>query len=140
MNGSHNSSSTVLAEQSSVGELVAQASQQLSQLVRQEMRLAQVELVGKAKLAGIGAGLFGGAGLIAFVALQVLAAAAVAALSLVWVVWAAALIAAAGLLVVAGIVALVAKSEMSRAFPPVPQTAIESVKADVDMLTERAHR
>jgi len=136
MTGSHDSSS---AEQSSVGELVAQASQQLSRLVRQEMRMAQAELAGKAKRAGIGAGLFGGAGLIAFVALQVFAAAAVAALSLVLAVWAAALIAAAGLLVLAGIVALAAKSETSRAFPPVPQTAIENVKADVSMLTERAH-
>jgi len=73
------------------------------------------------------------------VALQALAAAAIAGLALVLAVWAAALIVAASLLAVAGIVALAAKSEMTRALPPVPQEAIANVKADVDMLTERAH-
>jgi Putative Actinobacterial Holin-X, holin superfamily III len=139
MIGSDRDGLTGAAEQDSVRALVVQASEQLSQLVRQEMRLAQAEIVGKAKRAGIGGGLFGGAGLIVFVALQVLAAAAVAALSLVVAVWAAALIVAGGLLAVAGVVALAAKSEMGRALPPVPQEAIANVKADVDMIKERAH-
>ena len=73
------------------------------------------------------------------VALQALAAAAIAGLALVLAVWAAALIVAGGLLVVAGIVALAAKSEIGRALPPTPLVAMESVRADVEMLTERAH-
>jgi uncharacterized membrane protein YqjE len=50
-----------------VGDLVQQLSHQTAALVRQEMRLAQVELQEKGKRAGIGAGMFGGAGLVAHV-------------------------------------------------------------------------
>jgi hypothetical protein len=49
--------------QEPVGELVQRASQQLSQLVRDEMRLAQAEMTEKGKRFGKGGGLFGGAGL-----------------------------------------------------------------------------
>src|SRR3954451_7621274 len=48
-----------------LGELVQQASQQTAKLVRQEIRLAQVELQEKGKRAGIGIGAFGSAGVIA---------------------------------------------------------------------------
>src|ERR671918_560154 len=48
-----------------VGELVNQLSQQTSTLIRQELRLAQTELQEKGKRMGIGAGMFGGAGLVA---------------------------------------------------------------------------
>jgi len=43
----------------SVGTLVKQGTEQLSQLVRQELKLAQAELTRKGKRAGIGGGLFG---------------------------------------------------------------------------------
>lgn len=42
---------------------MSQLSTDNSQLVRDELRLAQVEVTGKAKQAGIGAGLFGVAGM-----------------------------------------------------------------------------
>ncbi len=47
-----------------VGDLVRQLSEQLSVLVRDEIRLAQLELTRKGKKAGIGAGLLGGSGLV----------------------------------------------------------------------------
>jgi hypothetical protein len=47
-----------------VGELVQQLSEQTSRLVREELRLAQLELAQKGKRAGLGVGLFGGSGLL----------------------------------------------------------------------------
>lgn len=46
----------------SVAELIQQATAQTQTLVRDEIRLAQLELTEKGKQAGLGAGLFGGAG------------------------------------------------------------------------------
>jgi hypothetical protein len=124
----------------SVGNLVKEASEELSTLVRQEVRLAQLELAAKGKRAKLGGGLFGGAGVVGFIGLQALAAAAIAALSRVLPVWAAALIVAGALLVLAAILALAGKKEISRATPPTPQAAIGSVKADLETIRERAHR
>src|SRR5882757_1795257 len=84
-----------------VGELVQRASQQLSQLVREEMRLAQAEMTQKGKRFGVGGGLFGGAGLVGVLALQALAATVIATLALALPVWASALIVTAVLAVIA---------------------------------------
>jgi len=127
----------------SAGELVAQASRQISELVRQELTLAKVELVDKGKHAGVGTGLFGGAGVIAFYGGAVLIAAAVAAVALALPVWLAALIIGAALMIVAGVLALTGRKQFRRAVPPMPEKAAESVKTDVkeikDHLSER-HR
>jgi hypothetical protein len=53
------------AAEASISELMTQLSSQTSRLVRDEMRLAQKEFVESAKNAGIGAGLFSAAGLVA---------------------------------------------------------------------------
>jgi hypothetical protein len=124
----------------SVGELVSRATQQMSQLVREEMRLAQAEMAQKGKRFGIGGGLFGGAGLLAFIGLEALAATAVAALTLTLSVWASALIVAGVLLALAGVLALVGKKEVSRATPPAPEQAIAGVKADVAAIKEKTKR
>ena len=47
-----------------VGELVRELSEQTATLVRKELQLAQLEMTEKGKRAGIGAGLFGGAGVV----------------------------------------------------------------------------
>ena len=75
-----------------MGELFKQLSEDLSALVRQELRLAQAEMTEKGKRAGIGAGMFGGAGLIGVMALGTLSACLVAALAEAMDVWLAALI------------------------------------------------
>ena len=46
-----------------IGELVARISDDTVRLVRDEIRLAQAEMIQKAKAAGVGAGMFGGAGI-----------------------------------------------------------------------------
>jgi hypothetical protein len=48
-----------------VGELVQELSQQTATLVRQELQLGQLEMKEKGKRAGVGAGLIGGAGVVA---------------------------------------------------------------------------
>jgi uncharacterized membrane protein YqjE len=123
-----------------VGELVRRASQQLTELVRGEMRLAQAEMKEKGRRYGKGGGLFGGAGLVGFLALQALVATAIAALAVPLPVWAAALIVTAVLGVIAAVLALVGKKEVGRAAPPAPQKTIHSVKADMAEIKESAKR
>ncbi|WP_229925050.1 phage holin family protein [Streptomyces sulfonofaciens] len=124
----------------SVGVLVSRASEQVSQLVRQEFQLAQVEMRQKGKRFGIGGGLFTGAGLMAFLALQALVAAAIAAVTVVLPVWAAALVVVGALLLIAGALGIAGRLEMRRAAPAAPRQAIASVKTDVAELKEAAHR
>ncbi|GAA3934126.1 phage holin family protein [Actinomadura viridis] len=123
-----------------VGELVSRATQQLSDLVRAELRLAAAEIKDKGKHAGAGAGLFGGAGVMALYGGGALVAAAIAAISLALPVWAAALIIGGFLLLVAGILALMGRSQTSRGFPPMPERALESARQDMAEIRERAHR
>ncbi|MFE4211260.1 phage holin family protein [Streptomyces goshikiensis] len=124
----------------SVGDLVSRASQQISELVREEMQLARAEMTQKGKRFGAGGGLFGGAGLVGFLAVQSLAAAAIAALALLLPVWASALITTALLAAVAAVMAAAGKKQIAKAGTPAPEQAIDSVKADVAEIKEAAHR
>lgn len=120
------------ADALSTGELVSRLSQDISQLVRDELRLAQAEVSGKAKKAGLGAGMFGGAGVLAWFGFGVLLAAVVLALALAMPAWLAALIVAVVLFVAAGVAALLGKRQVSQATPPVPERTVANVKQDVD--------
>ena len=123
------------ATDASMGELMSQLSTQTSRLIRDEMRLAQKEFQESAKHAGIGAGLFSVAGLLAFFGFATLIAAAVAALSLVLPVWAAALIVGVVLFAIAGIAALIARNQAREVTPAAPRT-VETVKADIQELKD----
>src|SRR6185312_12292263 len=94
-------------QEPSTGELVKQMSEQVSVLVRDELKLAQLEMTRKGKQAGIGAGLLGGSGLIALYGIGCLLACAIIALSAVVAAWLAALIVGAALLAAAAGAALV---------------------------------
>ncbi|MGI3780076.1 MAG: phage holin family protein [Janthinobacterium lividum] len=124
----------------SVGDLVRNLSEDLSRLVRDEIRLAQAEVSEKAKKAGIGIGAFGGAGVVALYGLGVLIAAAVLGLATALPAWLAALIIGVVLFVIAAIAALVGKKKLKEAGPPVPTRAIETTKADVAEIKESIHR
>src|SRR3954447_25973391 len=126
--------------QEPVGDLVQRASQQLTELVRGELRLAQAEMKEKGKRYGKGGGLFGGAGVVGFLMLQALVATAIAALAVPLPVWAAALIVTAVLGVIAAIMAMSGKKQVDQAAPPAPEQKIENVKAHVAELEEGAHR
>jgi uncharacterized membrane protein YqjE len=125
---------------SSVGELVKDLSEQVSLLVRDELKLAQLEMTRKGKQAGLGVGMLGGSGLVALYAVGCLLACAILAISRVLEPWLAALIVGAALLAVSAIAALLGRSRLKKAAPPVPGEAVDSVKADVNEIKERAHR
>lgn len=122
----------------SIGELISALSAQTSRLVRDEMRLAQKELVQSAKHAGAGAGLFGAAGLLAFFAVASMITAAIAGLAVVLPTWAAALIVGAGLLAVAGVAALISRRQAREVTPAAPQT-VASVKQDLQEVKDARH-
>jgi uncharacterized membrane protein YqjE len=124
----------------SLSELVQQLSNQTSTLVRDEIRLAQLELQEKGKRAGIGAGLFGGSGLVALYGLGALIAAVIMLIATALEPWLAALIVSVGLFALAGILALTGKKQVEEATPPAPEQAIESAKQDIEVVKERAGR
>ncbi|KJK37315.1 membrane protein [Streptomyces variegatus] len=123
-----------------MSELVQRATEQLTDLVRGEMRLAQAEMTEKGKRFGKGGGLFGGAGVLGFVTLQALVATVIAALAVPLPVWAAALIVTGVLAVATGLTALAGRKQVRSATPPAPQRTIDSVKADVAEIKESAQR
>ncbi|GAB1693125.1 phage holin family protein [Krasilnikovia sp. M28-CT-15] len=112
--------------------LIQRASDQLSTLVRSEIALAKAELIEKGKRAGVGAGLFGGAGVVAMYGLGVLITTCIVVLDLFLPLWLAALIMTVVLFAAAGVMALLGRDQLRRATPLEPETAIQSAKADVD--------
>jgi uncharacterized membrane protein YqjE len=121
----------------STGDLVAQLSTQVTRLVRDELRLAQVELQQKGKRAGVGAGLAGAGGVFALFGLAALELAAIVALALVLPLWAAALIVGAAVLLLAGLLGLIGARQVKRGVPPIPEQAIASVQRDAQVIKER---
>jgi uncharacterized membrane protein YqjE len=121
-------------------ELVKQLADQTTSLVRAEVELAKAELSEKGKRAGIGAGLFGGAGVVSLYGVGALIFAAGLGLAKVVDGWLAALIVAVVLFVLAGILALTGRGQVKQAVPPVPEQTVRSVKTDVETVKERAHR
>jgi membrane protein len=131
---SSDSAAPASAQDASLGELVSRVSEQTSRLIRDELRLAQLEMAEKGKKAGIGAGLFGGAGLFALYGLACLVAAAVLGLAGPVPDWLAAIIVGVALFAVAGVAALIGKRQVSAATPPVPEEAVGGVKQDIQTL------
>lgn len=127
-------------EDRSTAELVKHLTEQASTLARQEIRLAQLELQEKGKRAGIGAGAFGAAGVIALYAVGAVIAGLIILLATAVEPWLAAIIVGAVLTLIAGAVALFGKRKVREATPPAPQQAIASVKQDVDVVKESARR
>ena len=126
------------ASEASVAELVRQLSDQTTLLARQEVALAKVELAEKGKRAGLGAGMFGGAGLVGAYAVGAFVAAAIIGLATAVDGWLAAVIVGLVLAAVAGVLALVGKNKVQEATPPLPEEAISSAKQDVETVKARA--
>ena len=130
---------TTHTEQQPTAQLVSQLSEQMSTLVRDELTLARLEMVEKGKRAGTGAGLLGGAGVVALYGLGALLVTIGAALSLVMPVWVAALIVTVVLFAVAGVAALIGKGQVQKAMPLEPKAARESGKRDVEAVKNAIH-
>jgi uncharacterized membrane protein YqjE len=120
-----------------IGDLLKQLSQETTTLVKQELDLAKAEVAQKGQQAGKGAGMFGGAGVMGFLALAALTAALIMAIDKAVPNWAAALIVAAVYALIAGVLALQGRNKVKEATPPVPEQAVESVKEDVQWAKTR---
>ena len=127
-----------LGSEASMAELVRQLSDQTTLLARQEVALAKAELAEKGKRAGVGAGMFGGAGLVGAYAVGAFVAAAILGLATAVDGWLAAVIVGLVLAAVAGVLALVGKNRVQEATPPLPEEAISSAKQDVETVKARA--
>ena len=118
-------------ESQTLGALVHQLSQQIPELVRSEIRLAQAEVAQKGKRAGVGIGMFSVAGLLGFFALATLVTTAILGLAHVVDDWLAALIVAIVLLAAAAVAGLMGKNKVAEAAPPAPEKAIQGIKDDI---------
>lgn len=122
------------AASESLGDLVGQMSEHVSTLMRQEVELAKAEAKEQAKRAGVGAGMFGGAGIGGVMTLLFLSLALMFALGdwldhlgwgalIVGVIWA----------IVALVLYLMGRSKMQE-IEPMPET-VDSVKRIPEVMT-----
>jgi hypothetical protein len=125
--------------EASTSELVKQLSEHVSALVRDELKMARLEMTRKGRFAGLGAGMYGASGLAALYAIACMLAAAIIAIAGVIRPWLAALIVGLVLAVVSAVAALMGRSRMRRATPPMPEQAVEGTKADVEEVKGRMH-
>ena len=127
-------------QEHTTGQLVTMLSEQVSVLVRNELKLARLEMTSKGKQAAFGTGMFGVSGVVAVYGVGCLLACAIIAISGAVAAWLAALIVGAALLTAAGCAALLGKQRLAGAAPPVPEQAVGGVKADIEEIKERTHR
>ncbi len=126
------------ARERPTADLLRELSEQTTTLVRKEIELAKVELVEKGKRAGAGAGLFGGAALLAAFAFGAVTACLILALATAVAGWLAALIVGVVYAAIAGAFALAGRKQVKRATPPIPEQAVETTKEDVEWVKRRA--
>ncbi|HYX86624.1 MAG TPA: phage holin family protein [Gaiellales bacterium] len=122
----------------SMGELTKQLSQDVSELVRRELKLAKTEASAKARKVVSGAVMIGAGVVLALVMVGAVVAAAVMALDIALPDWLSAIIVALVAGIGGGLLALAGMRSIRRATPPVPRETIESVKEDVAWTKERA--
>src|SRR2546421_11942196 len=104
----------------SVGELLRQLSQETTTLVKQELDLAKAEMSEKGRQAGVGAGVFGGAGVSGLLGLIFLSLAIVAAIDTATYAWVAALSVGGLWAVAAGGLGLEGRGEGQQGGTPAP--------------------
>ena len=127
------------SSESSTAELVKQLADQTTALVRQEVELAKAELAEKGKRVGIGAGMFGGAGVLGLYALGALTATLILLLAtLLDQAWLAALIVTVVYGAIAGVLALLGRNKVQEATPAAPERTVETVKEDVEWVKQSA--
>jgi hypothetical protein len=120
-------------DEPTVGQLVANASRDLSSLVRSEIELAKAELKSTAVAAGTGAGMFGGAAFLALLAVILLSIAAAYGLTALGLHPALSfLIVAVAYLLIAAALILIGRRVLGKAKGP--QRAIETSKESVEAL------
>ena len=114
-----------------LGQLVADATHDISSIMRSEVALAKAEMRADAKKAGAGAGMFAAAGVLAFLALiLLLIAAAYGLVALGLSPWLAFLIVALVLLIIGAVLVLVGKRSID-SVQGKPERAIKSTQETI---------
>jgi putative superfamily III holin-X len=119
--------------ETSVGELIGNISNDLSQLFRQEVELAKAELKQEASKAGKAAGMLGGAGFAAYLAVVLLSFALVFALSNVMDPGWAALIVAVIWAIIGAVLYANGRKKLKNV-DPVPRRTVDTIKEDAQWL------
>jgi len=117
----------------SIGDLIGNISDDLSQLFRQEVELAKVELKQEAAKAGKAAGMLGGAGFAGYLVVVLLSFALVAGLSNVMDPGWAALIVAVLWAIIAGVLYLRGRRQL-KTVEPMPRRTVDTIKEDAQWL------
>ncbi len=121
-------------ENGSLGGSAKQVAEHASALARLELELAQLEIKQKIAALGIGAGLAGGALVVALYAVGFLFATIAAGLATTLDLWLSLLIVSVVLFLVVGLLLLLARSRFRKGSPPVPRQAIEEAKQTTEAL------
>jgi uncharacterized membrane protein YqjE len=122
----------------SIGELVKDLSRDISDLVRQEIELARVEMTEKGKKAGFGLGMFGGSAAFGLAALGGSMATIIIVLDLAMPLWLAALVTTVASGLAAAVLALRGRDELKDAGTPIPERTRDSIKEDIQWAKTRA--
>jgi tetrahydromethanopterin S-methyltransferase subunit C len=112
--------------------LVGDVPKLVKELVTGELNLLKAEMLTKAKIFGLAAGLLVGALVIVLYAIGVLLTAAVMGLATVMPAWLAALVIAVVMLIIAGILGLLGWKRLKKGLPITPKRTIDSVKNDIN--------
>ncbi len=120
-----------------IGQLVSDASQQLSELARYEVALAKAEIRRDIQLGAVGVGMFGAAAYLAMLATVLLVISAAFGLTEAGLApWLAFLIVAVALLLIGAILVLIGRSRVRRIAPP--EATIRTTKESVATLRRAA--
>ena len=119
--------------EASIGQLIGDISDDLTQLFRQEVELAKVEIKQEAAKAGKAAGMLGGAGFAGYLAVVLLSFAVVFGLANVMDAGWAALIVAVIWAVIGGVLYAIGRKRL-KTVDPVPRRTVDTIKEDAQWL------
>ena len=111
-----------------------QVAEHAKRVVRLEIELATLELKQKLATLGVGMGMVVTAGVLALFGLGFALATIAAGLATFLPTWAALLIVAIFLFLIAGLLALLGRSALEKATPPLPERAISEARLTMDAL------
>jgi protein-S-isoprenylcysteine O-methyltransferase Ste14 len=116
-----------------LGQLVADATQDISTIVRSEIALAKAEVTAEAKIAGKGAGMLAGAAFVGLLGLIFLFHTLANVLAVWLPLWAGYLITTVVLFVLTAILGLVGKNSMSKVKPR-PERTIKNAQETIEAI------
>ena len=116
-----------------LGQLVADATQDISTIVRSEIAMAKAEVTAEAKIAGKGAGMLAGAAFVGLLGLIFLFHTLANVLDVWLPLWAGYLITTVLLFLIAAILGLVGKNSMSKVKPK-PERTIRNAQETIEAI------